>query len=43
MYSAVNDLKMDKLYVLYPGMDGLPFSENIEVQSVPELIEKLGH
>ena len=43
MYFAVNDLKLDKLYVLYPGMDSLPLSEDIEVQSVPGLIEKLGH
>ena len=42
MYSALENLKLDKLYILYPGTGGFPLSETIEVQSVPEFINKLG-
>lgn len=41
MYSALENLKLDKLYILYPGTDGFPLSEIIEVQSVPGFIKKL--
>ncbi len=41
MHSAINDLKLDKLYIVYPGAEGFPLTERIEVRSVPDLITEL--
>jgi len=41
MHSALESLKLDKLYILYPGDEAFPLSENIEVQSVPGFISQV--
>lgn len=42
MYSAIEALKLEKLYVLYPGTISFPLTERIEVQSIQGLIKELG-
>ena len=41
MYSALEDLSLDRLYILYPGKEQYPVHERIEVISLQGMIEKL--
>jgi len=38
MHAALRDLKLEKLYIAYPGTDRYPVHESIEVCSIPELV-----
>lgn len=41
MHIALADLKLDKLYIIYPGVKSYPVAENIFVIALPHLIEDL--
>lgn len=43
MHIALQDLRLDHIYVVYPGDKALPLDEKISTISLPELCELLGH
>ena len=40
-YTAYDDLKLDKAYVVYPGKDRYPITKNIEVIGLKEMLQVL--
>jgi hypothetical protein len=41
MHSAINDLKLHRLYVAYPGEEAYPLGEKVEVVPLPVLLDRL--
>ena len=42
MHIAVDNLKIERLYVVHPGKESYPLTDNIEVISLEDLLETLG-
>ncbi len=42
MHIAVDNLKIERLYVVHPGKERYPLTDNIEVISLEDLLETLG-
>lgn len=40
-YAALEDIKPDKTFVIYTGDNSYPYSEGIDIITLPELLEKL--
>lgn len=41
MHSALEDLNLEKLYILYPGESRFPLHDRIEVCPIPDMLEEL--
>jgi len=41
MQIAIEDLRLDRLYVVYPGKQLYPLTDSITVTPLPELIQTL--
>lgn len=41
MHIAVDNLKIERLYVVHPGKERYPLTDNIEVISLEDLLETL--
>ena len=40
MHSSLNDLKLDHLYVIYPGQQSYQLTENISVTTLDDIFKK---
>jgi predicted AAA+ superfamily ATPase len=43
MHSSLNDLKLDHLYVIYPGQQSYQLTENISVTTLDDIFKKFSH